>query len=155
MPVYNSDPSKVVANFEILPKDDYEFIIGSPKAFDKKETDNTTVKNYGVRVSVTVASGPMQGKKGQPVNLYQHNDGSLAFSKQFQMAALGYDKGRNEEIRFDNDYKGKDWSFDTDTGACGDAWNELTGKRIIGTLDIGVNPTTGDPQQVVNGWRKI
>jgi hypothetical protein len=154
MPVYNNDPTKVTANAVVLPKDDYEFIIGSPKSFAKKNDDGVTIKNYGIRYPIIVAGGPFDGQKPYPAVLYQHNPESESFSKQFLMAALGYDKGRDEEKRFDEASRGKDWSFDTDTGACGDAWNELTGKIIVGSFDTKMGDNQNE-QQVINGWRKI
>lgn len=154
MPIYNNDPSKVVATFEVLPKDDYEMIVGEPKAFFKPGSDGKA-DNYGVRFPVTVASGPMEGKKGQPVNCYQHTDGAQQYSKGFQMAAAGFGKGRAEEQRFDAEAAGKDWSFDTDSGQCGDAWREFTGKRVIAIYDIELNKDTGEQQQKVVGYRKL
>lgn len=152
MPIYNNDPSKVVATFEVLPKDDYEFIIGEPKAFEK--TGDKGV-NYGVRFPLTVATGPMEGKKGSPVSCYQHTEGAQQYSKGFLMAAAGFGKGRAEEQRFDSEAAGKDWSFDTESGQCGDAWRELTGKRVVGIYDIELNPQTGEQQQKVVGFRKL
>lgn len=152
MPIYNNDPSKVVATFEVLPKDDYELIVGEPKAFEKTGQNGV---NYGVRYGVTVGSGAMEGKKGQPVSCYQHSEGAQQFSKGFIMAALGFGKGRAEEQRFDAEYGGKDWSFDTDSGQVGDAWRELTGKRVIGSYDIELNPNSGEQQQKVNGYSKL
>lgn len=152
MPVYNNDPSKVVASFEVLPKDDYEFIIGEPKAFEKTGEKGL---NYGVRIPLTVATGPMEGKKSQPQVCYEHTEGAQMMGKQFKMAALGFGKGRAEEQRFDKEYGGQDWSFDTDSGGCGDAWREMTGKRVIGAYDIGINAQSGEEQQKVAGWRKL
>lgn len=155
MPVFNNDPSKVSAGFTVLPKDDYELIIGSPKAFFKTG-QNGKADNYGVRFPLTVASGPYQGKKSVPANLYEHTEDAQSFGKQFKMAALGYGKGREEEERFDKDQAGKDWSFDTDSGACGDAWNEMTGKRVVGSYDIQIaTDGSGNEQQKVLGWNKL
>jgi hypothetical protein len=154
MPVFRNDPTAVSAGFTILPRDDYEFIIGNAKAF-YKTGQNGKADNHGVRYGLVVASGPMEGKKSAPFNGYQHSEDAQGFTKQFLMAALGYDKGREEEARFDADQKGKDWGYDTDSGSVGDAWQELVGKRIVGSYDIGINTETGAEQQKVLGWRKI
>lgn len=152
MPIYNNDPSKVVAGFTVLPKDSYEFIVGEPKAFEKTGQKGV---NYGVRFPLVVATGPMEGTKAQPHVCYEHTQDAEAFGKQFKMAALGFGKGREEEKRFDKEYGGKDWSFDTDSGGVGDAWREMVGKRVIGDYDIGINPNSGEEQQKVLGWRKL
>lgn len=151
MPRYENDPTKVTASFEVLPKDDYEFIVGEPKSFYR--INNAGNPSYGVRYPLTVGSGPMQGKKSSQV-CYEQSEGAIAMGKQFRLAVLGYDKGRSEEQRFDKDYAGKDWAFDTDDNSVGDAWRELTGKRVVGSFDVAMG-TNGEEQQDVKGWRKI
>lgn len=153
MPTYNNDPTKVAASFAVLPKDSYELIIGTPKAFFKGG-QNGKADNYGIRCPLTVATGQFAGTRGVPANLYQHTQDAESYSKQFIMAALGYDKGRDEERRFDNDMKGADWSFDTDTGAVGDAWRQLEGKRIIGDYDVKLGDNQQEQQNVL-GWRRL
>jgi hypothetical protein len=153
MPRFEPDPSKVSATIDILEKDDYEFIIGDPKAFQKVDGQGT-ITNYGVRYPVTVAEGTSKGKK-QFQTCYQHTEGAQGFSKQFIMAAYGYPVTPAGEKDFDNDFAGKDWSFDTDTGACGEVWRGIAGKRVIGSADVVPNNRTGDPMQQFNSWRSI
>lgn len=35
MPRYTADPTQVSASLVILPKDEYEFVVGRPKAFER------------------------------------------------------------------------------------------------------------------------
>lgn len=152
MPRYEYDPSKTAASIEVFPKDDYEFIVGQGKAFAKEE--NGQIKNFGVRFAITIADGQFKDKR-TVFTCYLHNDGSQSMTKRFQMACLGYGKGQSEEKRFDAEQVGKDWGIDTDTGAVGEAWQELTGSRVIGSLDVGKNTNTDEPQQQFKSWRPI
>lgn len=148
MPRFENDPTKVSASLEVLPKDMYEFIIGEPKSFHRINAAGNP--SYGIRFNLTVADGAAKGKKIL-FNTYQQSEGAQAIGKQFVMAALGYGKGRAEEVRFDTDFAGKDWSFDTDTGACGDAWREVVGKRVVGNLEVKID-NNGNEQQDYKGW---
>lgn len=155
MPRYESNPAAVRSSLEIFPTDDYNFIIGEPKSF-QGETKNGKNKgniNYGVRISLTVADGDFKGKR-YIKTLYEHNEGSQSVGKQFKMAALGYGKGQEEEARFDADWGGKDWSFDTDTASVGDAWREMSGKRVTGSLEKEIaTDGSGTESQKEKGWR--
>lgn len=151
MPRYDNDPTKVVASFEVLPKDDYEFIVGEPSSFER--TAAAGHQSYGVRFPLVVAEGAMQGKRFMHT-CYEHSEGAQTMGKQFLMACLGYGKGRAEEQRFNKDMAGEDWSFDTDTKAVGDAWRKPVGKRVVGSLDIQIS-NSGDEQQQTKGWRVI
>ncbi len=153
MPRFEPDPSKVSATIDILDKDDYELIIGEPKAFASKNEDGT-IRNHGVRFGVTVAEGPSKDKK-QFNTCYQHTPGSEGFSKQFVMAAYGYDVTPSGEREFDRDFAGKDWGYDTDTGTCGEVWQGMANRRVVGSADIGTNPTTKEPTQQWKGWRPL
>lgn len=153
MPRFEPDPSKVSATIDILDKDDYEFIIGTAKSFAAMN-DNGSVKNHGVRYPIEVAEGTSKGKK-QFQTCYQHTPGSEAFSKQFLMAAYGYDVTPAGEKEFDRDFAGKDWSYDTDSGSVGEVWRGIEGKRVIGSADIGTNKNTGDPMQQFKAWRPL
>lgn len=154
MPRFEPDPSKVSATIAILEKGDYEFSVGEPKAFAKKNPDGT-IANYGVRFPVTVMEGPRKGAK-QFQACYQHTEGSEAFSKRFVMACLGYENTQEDEKRFDADYAGRDWSFDTDSGACGEVWRECANRRVIGTADV--MPNKNNPNELMQqftGWRVL
>jgi hypothetical protein len=148
MPRFEGDPTKVSASLEVLPKDMYEFLIGEPKAFYR--TNKAGNPSFGIRFQLTVAEGNAKGKKVL-FSTYQQSEGAQAIGKQFVMAGLGYGKGRAEEARFDEDFRGKDWSFDTDTGACGDAWREVVGKRIVGNLEVRMQDD-GNESQDFKSW---
>lgn len=149
---YQYDPSKASASIEVFPKDDYEFIVGKPKSFAKVEGDS--VKNFGVRFALTIADGQFKDKK-TVFTCYLHNDGGQSMTKRFQMACLGYGKGKAEEDKFDLEQTGKDWDFDPESGECGEAWNEMAGARIVGSLDVGKNTNNDEPQQQFKAWRPI
>lgn len=153
MPRFEPDPSKVSATIEIFDKDDYEFVFGEPKAFYSKNAQ-TDKETYGIRFPLTIAEGPRKGGR-TILTLYQHNDGSASMSKQVVMAVLGYKNSPADEKRFDGETAGQDWSFDTDTGACGEMWRKMSGKRAICSLDIGTNPNSGEPSQTFKKWRPI
>lgn len=150
MPRYESNPSAVQSSIEVLPKDDYEFVVGEPKAFERTGAKGV---NYGVRYGLTVGSGDYNGKR-TVVTLYEHTEGAQSMAKRFKMAALGYAGGRAEEKRFDAEWGGKDWSFDTDSGSVGDAWRELVGQRVVGSLDVRMDDN-GNENQDFKGWRPL
>ena len=151
MPRFEHNPSAVTTSIEVFPKDDYEFVIGEPKTFFGQNAKGND--SYGVRLPLTIGSGDYQGKR-TIMSLYFQSEGAQSMAKQFQMAVLGYGKGRAEEQRFNADWGGKDWSFDTDTGSVGDAWRELVGQRVIGSLDTRMGDN-GDEQQQFKGWRPL
>ncbi len=147
-PRYEHDPSNVSAVIAILDKGDYELMIGEPKAFFNTGKDGKP-DNYGVRWPLTVAEGPEKGAKTF-YNAFTHTDGANSFSKQFMMAALGFKATKEEEKRFNDKYRGSDWSIDTDTKAVGDVWREATGKRLIASVDVQIQTegaNAGSPQQ--------
>ena len=151
MPRFEHNPSEVTTSMEVFPKDDYEFVLGEPKTFFRVNAKGND--SYGVRFSLTVGDGTFKGKRTM-ISLYFQSEGARGMAKQFQMAALGYGKGRSEEQRFDKEWGGKDWAFDTDDSSTGDAWRELTGARVIGSLDTRMGDN-GDEQQDFKGWRPI
>lgn len=153
MPRYEFDPSKASATIEIFPKDRYLMKIGQPKSFLKKENDET-VKNYGIRFPLTHQDGQFVNKN-TIFSGYLHNDGSQSMIKRFQMAALGYRNTPEEEKRFDAEQAGKDWSFDPDTGAVGEAWQQFAGSSIYAHLDVGKNKNSDEPQQDFKRWEPI
>lgn len=153
MPRFEHNPANVAASIEVFPKDDYEFIVGEPKPFHgiTKSGKNEGKENYGMRFALSIGRGDYQGKR-TVYTIFEHNEGSQSVGKQFKMAVLGFGKGRAEEQRFDAEFGGKDWSFDTDSGEVGDAWREMTGQRVTGSLDV-EQGQNGDEQQSWKGWR--
>lgn len=133
MPRYEHDPSNVTASLTILPKDDYEFKLGRPKAFER--TAKAGHQSYGIRIPVTVVGGPQNGKKTL-VSLYLHSDGAAAMAKRFQMAIAGFTVNDKNEKLYDAQAAGKDWSYDTSTGEVGAAWLEYEGQHIMCDLDV-------------------
>ena len=154
MPRYESNPANVRSSLEVLETGDYDFIVGEPKPFagTTREGKNAGNDNYGIRFALTVSDGDMKNKR-YIKTCFEHNEGSQSMGKQFKMAVLGYKKGPQEEARFDKDWGGKDWSFDTDSGAVGDAWREMAGKRVTGSLVKEIaKDGSGDERQNEKGW---
>jgi hypothetical protein len=151
---FNFDPTTVVASMEVFPKGEYECQIGEPKSFIRKAGEDQH-DSFGVRYPIVIKLPDEYNGKRTLFSTYYQSEGSQAMAKQFMMAALGYGKGKPEEERFDRDMRGQDWGFDPSTGAVGDAYRELTGKRVIGNFDVDKNNRTGDPMQVFKSWRPI
>lgn len=148
---YEANPSKDTAGIPVLPKDMYEFIIGEAKAFEGKNKEGKD--NYGVRYSLKVDGGAMDGKR-IPQTIYQHSEGARNMGKGFLMAALGYKKNTEEEERFNTEQENKDWSFDGATGEVGDGWSQLTGQRVIGNFDVKKGDNDVE-QQDIKGWLPV
>lgn len=153
-PRFEFDPSTVVASIEVFPKQEYEFQVGEPKPF-KRTAGEDQHDSYGVRFSLVVKQPDEYNNKRTVFSTYLQSEGAQAMAKQFMMAVMGYGKGAVEEKRYDAEARGKDWSLDFATGGVGDAWRDFTGKRVIGTLDVTKNKTSGDPMQQFVSWRPI
>lgn len=160
---YTYDPSTVVASITILPKGDYEFKLGRPKAFER--TARKGHQSYGVRIPLTVVGGPMDGKK-TVTTLYLHSEGAQQMAKRFQMAVAGFSNNEHSEKRYDQQAAGKDWSFNPEDGSVGTAWAEYENKHLACDLDVGFQKddagqpaldAEGNPiqQQEWGTWRPI
>lgn len=148
MPRYEFSPDAVSASIEILQKGEYEFIIGEPKSFMRKNRKGED--SYGVRFPLVLAEDTNGHKKGTRIffNTYQQSEGAQAIAKQFLLAAMGYKRNdQQEEQRFNEEMAGKEWGFNTDDGTVGDGWMEVKGKRIVGDLDVGIIEETQQQQQ--------
>lgn len=144
MPRFNFDPNAVSASIEVLPKDSYEFIIGEPKSFMRKNRKGED--SYGIRYPLVVAEGPHKDKRVF-YSIYQQSEGAQAVGKQFLMAALGYDRSSDAEKEYNAAHGGADFSFNTDDQTVGDGWMELKGQRVNGELDVAMNDETGAEMQ--------
>lgn len=157
MPRYEFNPDAVSAVIEVLPKGEYEFIVGEPKAFGGK--NQAGGDSYGVRFPLVLAEDSNGKRKGTRIffSTYQQSEGAQAIAKQFLMAVHGYKRNEEGEKAFNGEFAGKDWGFDTDSKSVGDAWMSAKGKRVKGALDIGMNTNTGAEQQQFNAgcWSPI
>lgn len=133
MPRYEHDPTQVTASIAILPKDDYEFIIGKPKSFER--TAKAGHQSYGIMFPLIVANGPQKGKK-TIARMYLHSEGAAQMTKRFQMAVQGLATNDKNEKEFDLWAAGRDWSYDTDSGAVGEEWANYEGKHLVCDLDV-------------------
>jgi hypothetical protein len=149
MPRYTPDFGAVSATLTIFDKGEYEFEVGKPKSFQREKDGGG--ESIGVRFRMTMAEGPLAGKSGL-YSCYTHSDGGMSFAKQFVMATLGYDVTPEGEKRFDTEYKGGDWGFNTEDGTCGDLWNECAGRHVMASVDLGTNPKNGEQNQQ---WSKF
>lgn len=155
---FNFDPSAVSAIQEVLPKGEYEFEVLTKKAFIRQAGEDKH-DSYGIRYGLRVSLAPsgkedLVGKK-VTFSTYYQNEGAQAMAKQFLMACLGYGKNRSEEERFNREQAGKDWNFDPNEGSTGEAYNEIEGGRVIGSVDVTKNNASGDPMQQFKSWRSI
>lgn len=153
MPTFNFDPNKAQVSFDVLPKGEYEFTIGEPKPFFRQNSKGED--SYGIRFAMKCVTPGLESKRVQPYSCYMQSEGGQSFTKQFLMAALGYEKGPKEEQRFNEDMGGKDWSFDPESGSVGSAYSGAQGSRIIGIVDVSIDKDTGAEQQQWKGWRSI
>lgn len=148
MPNYEPNLTDVQSTLEVFPKGEYEFKITSAKSFEKSKEDGS--KTVGIRFPMEEAES---GKK-TIYTLYVHSEGAMGFAKRFVMAAYGYSVDSEGENKFNNDYRGADWSIDTENGTVGEIWKDLIGKRVVGVVDTKIGPN-GDQQQEWNGFRAI
>lgn len=149
MPRYEADPSNVTAAIAILPKDEYELELGTPKAFER--TAKAGHQSYGIRIAARVVSGPMAGKK-TVLNFYLHSDGAQQMTKRFQMACAGFSFSAANEEKYDATVRGQDWSFDTDTGECGAQWAALAGVHVTVSADVKIVKNDKDEDVEQQDW---
>jgi hypothetical protein len=132
-PVYNHDPTQVTAALAILPKDDYLFVIGRPKSFER--TARAGHQSYGIRFPLTVVDGPQKGKKAL-YSIYLHSDGGAQMAKRFQLAVQGMVVNEKDEEAFNIWAAGSDWSYNPEDGTVGAAWAKYEGTHIQAALDV-------------------
>jgi hypothetical protein len=149
---FSFNPAKASATQRIYEKGAYELVIGEPKVFARTNAE-TQKESFGITFPCRMAEGEFVGETYLH-NMYMHFDGFEGMVKQFQMAALGYERNREDEERFNADHGGDDWSIDFDAKTCGQGWHGLTGNRIVANFDIGVNRTNGEPNQKVQ-WAPL
>lgn len=154
-PRFERDATSVTSNIPVLPKGDYELTVGEPKTFHRQNSKGDDT--YGIMYPLTVVEPSEYTGKRIFFNAYAHTDGALAFGKRLILAALGYANGRDDdEDRFNKEYKGADWSFDTDTGQVGEMWMLPQGNRIIAELDTQPNQNRPDqPMQQFGNFRSL
>lgn len=155
MPRYDHDPTSVTASITILPKDDYEFIIGKPKAFER--TAKAGHQSYGIMFPLKVANGPQAGKK-TILRVYLHSEGAAQMAKRFQMAVYGLSVNEKNEKEFDSYAAGLDWGYDTEDGSVGEEWAKYEGLHAACDLDVETvkNDKGEDVESQVWGvWRPI
>jgi hypothetical protein len=159
MPPFTPKPGAGQAAFVILPKGEYTFRVGEPKAFFKAGDDSKNkAANHGVRFPLEVVASPdnpsQVGKKISYAG-YMHTDGSIGVTKRFVMAARGYNpNSADDEERFNDDVVEENASYDADANMVGDYWLRTKGTLVNGILDT--QPGQQDPtkqQQQFKAWK--
>jgi hypothetical protein len=149
---FSFDPTAVQAGMVVLPKDDYEFVLGEPKVFYRVKEDGN--ESYGITVPLLVVSeGEFKGKRIFP-QFYLHTEAAWPMLKGFQLAALGFNV--NQESQFNAQYKAEngEWDIDFENKTLGDFWRKLTGQRISATAEVKPNTVTGTDQNQFR-WRPV
>lgn len=156
MPDYQYRPGDAQATIPVLPKDDYEVIVGTPKAFLNKNDDGSD-KNWGIRCSLQLADD-------DTVRIvysgYLHTSGAASFVKRFQLACYGFKNNETAEKQFNAEYNDADWALNFETGEVGEAWKQMEGARVIASLDVQARKdkdgkVTGEEQQQFKGFRPL
>jgi hypothetical protein len=152
IPRFRFDPAAVQSGALVLPKDDYEFIVGEPKVFARKKT-GTDIDSYGLMFPLLVASeGEFKGKRIF-VNFYMHSEGALPMLKAFQLAVFGFTP--QQEREFNAQYPASEaWDVDFETKTVGDNWKSMTGQRVCATALVVPNQQSGDDQNNFR-WRPV
>ena len=152
MPRFDANLSTVSAGIPLLDKDSYGFTVGEPKAFYRKNNDG--VESYGVQYQIRCRKPGKYENTPQFVQINWANDTARGIGKQFAMAVLGFNPRDNaDEKAFDAQYGNEDWSFDTDSGAVGDFWRLLTGKRVSADVDVYLDKNGVERNRM--NWRKF
>jgi hypothetical protein len=128
MPRFTPRPDSVTFGFPIFDKGIYRVEVGEPKAF-LNPGKNGKIDNHGVRLSGKIIQSddhPEMVGKPHPIQLFQHTEGALSFSKGIQAAILNETK----DSEFNEKYGNLDWGYDTDDGSCGQGWHILKGKIV-------------------------
>jgi len=148
----------------MLDRGEYEFLITKQKCFYRVKDDGG--ENGGCRVSLKVtgmvaSDGSLtQDFEGademvSPLTLWIHTPKAFGMTKQFIMAALGYPI--KEEKKANSEYfEDADFSVDTDdedNAIPGASWDDLVGKSLRMTADIGV--WQGNDQQEYRSYQPL
>lgn len=130
MPKFTPNLSEIAAGIPILDKGEYEFSIGEVKGtIQNVMTDGVPVATEVVRTSLKIESGESFVGKNIPHSFMPSNEYGAQFTKQFIMAANGFDL--KQEAEFNEQFADGDlWSLDSENGVLGDAWKSIQGKKI-------------------------
>lgn len=156
--------AKAHAGFPMLQRGEYEFTITKATPFYRVKDDGS--ENGGCRVGLRCdgainADGSINagieeaGEQVSTLSLWIHTPKAFGMTKQFIMAALGYtiqeEKKANEEY-----FEASDFSVDVDEEdniVGGASWQDLVGKTLRMTADIGV--WQGNDQQEYKSYQPL
>ncbi len=156
MPQHNYDPKAISATFKVFERGDYELLVGEPKAFQKTNREGN--EQFGIRWKLKIENVVEDGSSdavGEKTiySCYLHG-GAEPFGKIFAMACLGFENTPEGESEFDSsEFADMDWSFDTESGMCGDGWRRCVGCRVISLLSVMVNKENGNKMQQFESFR--
>lgn len=152
------------AGFPILERGEYEYTITKAKCFYNVKEDGS--ENGGCRVSLRVVGKIMSDgelstdfegcdEMVSPITLWIHTPKAFGMTKQFIMATMGY-KIREEKKANEEYFEEADFSVDADDDGVvtdGASWNDLVGKSLRMTADIGV--WNGNDQQEYKSYQPL
>lgn len=140
MPKYTASPAKDLASgFFEAPDDIYEVLATNVKPFEK--ANKADVMTHGVRIAIKIAEGAHKDKQLSPIKLYYHTEGGASYAKSILMAIFG-----KNEIDFNTMAADKDWGMDPDTGAVGDGFMDIKGKRFKVQTEQTIIPNSDPPK---------
>lgn len=144
---WNNNPVDVSLGIKIFDPGAYRIKIETLKPFMSalKEGQEQT---GGVRAICKVIGAPNPKDVGSTyiANLYQHNEGSRGFAKQFQCTAYGYPATKEGEEAFNAVAINLDWTVDTDANTLGEGWKRMEGREI--NVELGTQPRKDNPNEL-------
>jgi hypothetical protein len=150
--IFNFDPTAVQVALGSFEKGRRTFEVTSVKGYSRTKKDASGAPKFPEEKVLGIYFGlkcidPTHRDQRQIYNGMVHTEGSVGFTKQFLMAALGYNpRDMNSENDFNKTFAGIGWSIDFETGACGETWMKAKGRLVSLETDIQVD-TNGNPQQ--------
>jgi hypothetical protein len=143
MPRFAPDMEGTRATTRIFERGEYEIELKKPTGRVYVKDDGTEVANityFATMIGKIKADGKLddefEGEDVSPIRMYAHTEGAFRMTKQFLMAAYGYN--RDEEDVFNKEVgKEKDWTLDgeEDETIIGSGYSDVAGNRVRVTLD--------------------
>jgi hypothetical protein len=149
---YESTPVEVTAGFQVFPEGDYTVEIMEPKAREYTAKDELKA---GIGVALKIADGENKGK----VMSYfgdELNEFGKAQNKALLLAANGLTTKDEDQKKWNEENKDKDFSFNTADKTVGEGWLQLKGKAVV--VHVGINTATdgsGKQFQKFNSFRPV
>ena len=158
MPKYQPNLRNATTQFFVAPDGTYTCVLKKPKAFFNsnvgKFDENGVPKkdNWGIRITPVIESDDekLNGKALSSHNLWFHTEKTENNNLEFSMCALGFTpRNLDHENTVKNMMDEQGIEFDTETGAVGQFWANLEGKKIkivVETEMVSQGARKGQPQ---------